>query len=194
MKTRLLRTSLNDHDLYYHMYNDPTMKLFNVIIRDVPLNYTEELSAYFPIVDIKRLHNYENQPWPLISVHLTDNKKAREIFKFEFLFGAKVTVEPRRKKLTVIQCRRCLRFGHHLHVSGLRTPCNNCSGSHESISCESPLPTGAICGESHQAFDKACPIYIGLTSKLSAKYSAFLDNPIPNSIPNTQTKKEEGRG
>lgn len=161
---RILRNQINSKGLQFHTYNDPGVKLLNVIIRDDPSSYTceeirEELEkSISDIHSVTRLYDNDKNPWPLVAVSITDNSQGNKIFDIQSLFSAQIRIETRRRSLAPIQCKFCRRFGHLKKKCGLQAVCPKCSENHLAKGCKATSLTCANCQGEHMATRNECPI------------------------------------
>lgn len=76
-------------------------------------------------------------------------------------------------KPTVLQCFRCLSFGHIAKACTSERKCRHCAGTHESQKCDATAKTCANCGGAHSATDFVCPQYAAKLVEKEAKTVSY---------------------
>lgn len=60
----------------------------------------------------------------------------------------------------VVQCFKCLRYGHSQKQCRGKLRCPNCSEEHDKVNCHSPVPKCIYCKEEHISTSKNCPEFL----------------------------------
>lgn len=152
----------------HHTYRDPTQKTFSVVIKDLPITYSEEeifneLSKNFGVLKVVRLFGRERKPLTTVAVDLTDNENNKAILKINQFIYSIVRVQIRIKSKTPIMCKNCQTFGHSQANCGRRPRCVRCLESHHYSQCDKPkhnnVPKCVNCSGEHTANYKGCKAY-----------------------------------
>lgn len=161
----LLRKHLSTKGLYYHTYRDPTKTTISVVLRNVPISYSEQeileelVKKSLPVITVIRLTDSNRKPWPLCAVTLTKSAESRAIYELKELFNAIITVEERRHRPGPVQCRGCQLFGHTKKNCGNPPRCGKCAGPHATAECSSTDTKCSLCGKAHRSSSRDCEIY-----------------------------------
>ncbi|KAI5706013.1 hypothetical protein M8J75_004026 [Diaphorina citri] len=167
---------LDSKNLQYHSYRLPQDKTIDVVIKHLPVAFTDqEVADELQIIGFKdfklmRVWDREKKPIPVVSVYL-DRKhdKNKEIFDLSRFMNCVVSVEPKKKSHHIPQCTKCQRYGHTKNYCKLSPRCLFCSLPHPSSECEKKkedsIKVCANCGENHTANFKGCAYYSELRKK-----------------------------
>ncbi|KAI5727956.1 hypothetical protein M8J77_006505 [Diaphorina citri] len=167
---------LDSKNLQYHSYRLPQDKTIDVVIKHLPVAFTDqEIADELQIIGFKdfklmRVWDREKKPIPVVSVYL-DRKhdKNKEIFDLSRFMNCVVSVEPKKKSHHIPQCTKCQRYGHTKNYCKLSPRCLFCSLPHPSSECEKKkedtIKVCANCGENHTANYKGCAYYSELRKK-----------------------------
>ena len=165
---------LNLTNKEYHTWAIAPARAQRVIIRGLPSNtlpddILQELkdqgfnpSAVIQLSGVNRETGVKRL-FPLFAA--TFRAKAGEPFTsletLKVLLHCKVTTEAPRDKSGPLQCRNCLRVGHHHDFCKQQARCCSCGGLHPSATCtvnKNDVPTKcANCGGGHSANWGGCP-------------------------------------
>lgn len=177
---RLLVKFFKENNIQYHTFRDPSSKVKNAVIKNVPTDYSDEeiaadLEAQGIIASkVTRLYRKDRSPMPIVAVEVADSLILNELFKITTLFNALVFVELRSKSSSVVRCKRCQLTGHTRNYCHVTPKCAHCSQNHTGTRCPrlaSP-PLCANCQGPHAASDKRCPFY-------AARQAAFASRKTP---------------
>lgn len=166
---------LKNANASYHTYQLPQEKAFRVVIRHLhpstdPVEVTEALTALSYSVRnvVNVLQSGTRIPLPLFFVDLEPKKDNNRIFELKSLLHARISVEEQRVKRDIIQCKRCLQFGHSRTYCNHSTKCARCGESHSTSACEleQSVPRKcALCQGSHSTTYRGCQVYKELRDK-----------------------------
>lgn len=196
---RKLTKFYDDNNLEYHTFRNPDSTVLSVVIRNLPLSFTEreiqdELSKTFSIKKVVRLLNKEKNPIPICVVDLENNEAASEIYNLGKFMHCIVSVEQRRRSKDIPQCTRCQRYGHTKNYCRLQPRCVKCQEHHLYSQCTkrpNEMPTCVNCGENHSANYKGCKYYTELKRKIGSRntqtqYQRQANNNITTAHPSTE--------
>lgn len=138
------------------------------VIRNIDLEFTEDelkqsitpiFGETFNILGVRRLNrkhingnSIEYLPSTTVLVTFKGNNLPSKLAVERVVFG----VEPYIQK--VVQCLKCLRYGHIKDQCKGQERCSNCGGNHDNKLCPSSELYCIICQGNHKATDnKVCP-------------------------------------
>lgn len=164
---RKLTKFFDDNNVRYHTFLAPDEKRLSVIIRSIPISYTDEeifdeLNEHYPVRRVTRLLNRDKFPMPLCAVELDDDEIGQSIFELERFKHAIIEVEPRKKSKEIPQCINCQRFGHTKNYCKLDPRCVKCREYHHFSKCTKTAnapPLCVNCDGEHPANYRGCPYY-----------------------------------
>ncbi|CAG9795104.1 unnamed protein product [Diatraea saccharalis] len=107
-------------------------------------------------------HRNTKQPMPIFYLDIEPKHNNKDIFKINKLKHVKITFEAPYKKLDVLQCKRCQRFGHAKNQWNRPFRCVKCGEDHPTSSCLKRPDTEATCAncqEKHPASYKGYTKY-----------------------------------
>lgn len=174
---RKLTKFYDDNKLEYHTFHNPDNTVLSVVIRNLPLSFTEEeiqdeLSKTFTVKKVVRLLNREKNPIPICAVELENNETASKIYNMDKFMHCIVSVEQRRRPKDIPQCTRCQRYGHTKNYCRLQPRCVKCQEHHLYSQCAkqpNEMPSCVNCGGNHSANYKGCSYYTDLKRKINSK-------------------------
>lgn len=160
---------LNEMESDFHCYQLKEDKSFRVVIRN--LHHTtpaDDIKAELTErgYNVKNVHNAKHpilkSPLPLFFIDLAKEPKSKEIFKEQVLQYTKIKVEEPRVRKEVVQCTRCLAFGHTANYCFHTAKCVKCAEEHPTKDCPYPRSYSSKCANcdgNHPASYKGCTIY-----------------------------------
>lgn len=206
----LLITSscLLKHNLYAFI---PSAKVQRIgIIRNIELDLTDDelqthLKTDCSILQVKRIMKNSKDssgapvktPTRAVKIWFSGQRLPPKVY----LFYTAIVVQP--FQFAVIQCRKCLKFGHIAEQCKGSLTCAVCADKHETQSCIQEVFLCTNCGrDDHPATDRKCPQYIRqkLIKEIMAKencafHEVFLRYPSLNaekrSVPHPQFSASE---
>lgn len=142
----------------FHTYKDPTNKKFSVVFKNIHPSITQEeiyndlKEQYSSLNSVTRLHK-NNEPIPVVAAEFSGQQSIESILRTTQICNLKVKVERRRKTKGIIQCLRCLDFGHTKNNCYNKISCIHCAENHYSVNCPSKNdpPKCRNCEGTHRA-------------------------------------------
>jgi hypothetical protein len=192
---RKLIKHLKKENIIHHTYQPKEERAYRVVIRHLHYSIpTEEIKLELEkaghkvrnIMNIK--HRVTKEPLSLFFVDLEPQQNNKEIFKQEFLYNTKITIEAPKKNYNIIQCMRCQSYGHSKTYCSKPFNCVKCGQSHDTKTCTKPKSTPAkcaLCSGDHPANYKGCTVYKELVASRNRAAKGY------QSIQPQQIKQEE---
>lgn len=182
---RKFRKYCEESNIEFHTYRDPSSKVLSVVIKDIPICYTEqdiiqELKRLeYPVTKVCRLYDKARNPIQIVAVDLVDNPKSKNIFNEDKLMYNIIRVQLRNKPNQPIQCKRCQRFGHTQANCHNVPRCVKCLENHHYSQCqkhEGVAPKCVNCKGDHTANYRGCPEF----KKFAKPYQGQFRRPLTN--------------
>lgn len=157
---------LDESKIDYHTFQLPENKQLSIIIRNLPVNITEQcifnelIEQKFEVTSVTRLQNKFKNPLPIVAVLLS--KPSTGIYSLNRLLHCVVVVEPRRPSKDIPQCTNCQRFAHTKKFCHLPPRCVKCAGDHHYSLCQKSNdtpPKCVNCNSNHPASYRGCTYY-----------------------------------
>jgi hypothetical protein len=171
---RKLKQHLKGKNIIYHTCQLKEERAYRVVIRhlhhSIPTEETKmelEKAGHKARNIMNAKHRVTKEPLSLFFVDLEPQHNSKEIFKLEFLYNTKITVEAPKKTYNIIQCARCQSYGHSKTYCSRPYNCVKCGQSHDTKTCKKPKSTTAkcaLCSEDHPANYKGCTVYRDLVA------------------------------
>lgn len=185
----------DSNNIQYYSYKDPTIKTFSVLIKDIPISYSNEsifnelTKLNFPVQKVYRLYNKNRDPIEICSIELLKTSDSSKIFKLEKLFHSVIKVQSKISTNSPVQCKRCQRYNHTQANCRLSPRCIRCPENHHYSLCNRPKTTPPICVNClgpHTANYRGCKVYKELLTSNNAKFTKFSQqqNRTINNAPN----------
>lgn len=183
---------LKSVDISFHSYQLPQEKAFRVVIRHLhPSTEPEEIREALTQLTFKVrsvvnvLQSGTKIPLPLFFVDLEPGQDNNRIFEVKSLLYTRIRVEEPKTKRDIIQCKRCLRFGHTRTYCNHAVKCARCGESHLTQDCTrgpSEPRICSLCQGNHSSTYRGCQAYKELRSRrhnigLLAKTNKRIDDP-----------------
>jgi hypothetical protein len=159
----------------FHSYQLPQEKAYRVVLRYLhPSTAVEDIAAALESLSfrVRRVVNVLQTgtkiPLPLHFVDLEPDKDNSRIFKISSLLYTRIKVEEPRKKEEILQCKRCLQFGHSRSYCNHTPRCARCGGLHDVNTCQrgaNDKRVCVLCQGDHSSLYKGCQVYKELRSK-----------------------------
>lgn len=179
---------LKSVEVSFHSYQLPQEKAYRVVIRHLhPSTEPEEIrdaltQLSFKVRDVVNvLQSGTKTPLPLFFVDLEPGQDNTKIFDVKSLLYTRIRVEEPKRKRDIIQCKRCLRFGHTRTYCNHAVKCARCGESHSTQDCTrgpSEPRICSLCKGNHSSTYRGCLAYkelrsrrhnIGLLSKMNRR-------------------------
>lgn len=159
----------------YHTFQLQEEKPFRVVIRHLhpstePQEIIEALTAHSHQVRsvVNVLQSGTRIPLPLFFVDLEPKVNNSEIMKLKSLLYTRIAVEEPRVKRDILQCKRCLQYGHSRTYCNHSARCARCGKQHLTSECsQDPNEPRkcALCQGSHSTTYRGCQVYKDLRSR-----------------------------
>lgn len=168
---RKVRKYCEEKSVPYYTYCVQTEKNLSVVIKNVPIIFTEEEiyneleNLNYPIKKVTRLTNREQLPFKVVALELSNSTEGKEIFKLDKLLHCIVKVEIRRKPQGPPQCKKCFTYGHTKNYCTMPPNCGYCAEQHWTKDCKllqstnPPPPICTLCKENHMASSNQCKYF-----------------------------------
>ena len=154
---------------------DPAAKKtdFSVIVRNVPLDYTEcEIEtgikdSYLSLTDVVRF-NKNHTPMPVVKISFSDVKD-RDTLVLQRGITIRDMYLPVQEFVTLrkpTQCFRCQEFGHISTSCTKKQKCGKCASDHSTKDCNSLTIQCANCDAGHNSSSTKCPVFLKAAQKL----------------------------
>lgn len=135
-------------DVQHYYFADISVMPLKVVVRGLPIEgVTVEtiqetvIEKEFQVLKVAQMVSFKtNKKMPLFQTHLTDNPKARKIFKLETLMYYIIKIENYNRPFRSIQCFNCQYFHHSSHNYKMNAKCLKCPENHDYRKC--PLKKG----------------------------------------------------
>lgn len=172
----------------YHTFQLPENKQLSIIIRNLPVNITEQCifneltEQKFEVTSVTRLQNKFKNPLPIVAVLLS--KPSIGIYSLTRLLHCVVVVEPRRPSKDIPQCTNCQRFAHTKKFCHLPPRCVKCAGDHHYSLCQKSNdtpPKCVNCNSNHPASYRGCTYYKDITKNKNKKNDSKNTSRLPRS-------------
>lgn len=156
----------------FHTYQLPDQRAHRIVIKGLHPSTPKEMI----VSDLQQLgyvvrnlavalSKRDRMPLPMFFVDIEPASYNTNIYKVEHLVHSKIKIEEPYKRRTVVQCSRCLNFGHTKTYCRHAHRCIRCGQNHISGSCGKTRDTSATCAncnEKHPANYKGCAVYKNL--------------------------------
>lgn len=178
----------------YHSFQLSQDKAYRVVLRHLnPCTEPVEIQGALEQLSFKVrsvtnvLQSGTRIPLPLFFVDLEPQADNTKIFELNSLLHTRVKVEEPRKKRDIVQCKRCLQFGHTRTYCNHAVKCARCGEQHLTPECKLPSSEPrkcSLCQGNHSATYKGCNVYKELRSKrynhsVLVKANRRIDDPQP---------------
>jgi hypothetical protein len=197
--------------IQYHTYKLATEKTLKVVMRNIPVEYSEEEIARelsdlgYPIQKVQRMKKGSNrQPMPLVLLDLEKTDKAKEVYNLVNFLNLRIKLEPQNRKASAGQCHQCQGFGHSQMNCHADPRCVRCGEGHLTKTCTHTRQMGpatcANCGGPHPANFRGCTYRPGNTRSAPNHYpqpqprAPLLPTPNAWAQPNQSTHKQAPTG
>ena len=179
---------LDESKIDYHTFQLPENKQLSIIIRNLPVNITEQCifneltELKFEVSSVTRLQNKFKNPLPIVAVLLS--KPSAGIYSLNRLLHCVVTIEPRRPSKDIPQCTNCQRFAHTKKFCHLPPRCVKCAGDHHYSLCQKPKdtpPKCVNCNSNHPASYRGCTYYKDISKNKIKKNDNINTSRLPRS-------------
>ncbi|CAB3252036.1 unnamed protein product [Arctia plantaginis] len=164
-----IRANFIENNVSHYTYKLKSERAYRVVLRGLHSSEDTELikKELFELGhEVRHITNVQHkntkQPLPLFYVDLEPKHNNKEIFKINRVNYVKVSFEAPYKKLDILQCKRCQRFGHAKNQCNRPFRCVKCGEEHSTTSCLKRPDTEATCAncqEKHPASYKGCIKY-----------------------------------
>jgi hypothetical protein len=191
---RAIVRHLKTIEMSFHSYQLPNEKPFRIVIRHLhpstePAEITEALTMLsFKVRNVVNvLQAGTRTPLPLFFVDLEPSQDNNKIFDVKTLLYTRIAVEEPRKKQEIVQCKRCLQFGHTRTYCNHAVKCARCGEGHPSSSCTLPATEPrkcTLCEGNHSSTYRGCKVYKDLRNK---RYNNAVLNKANKLISNQQS-------
>jgi hypothetical protein len=166
---------LKSINLNFHSFQLKEEKAYRVVIRHLhpatdPIEIKtalEELSFNVRSV-VNVLQSGTRIPLPLFFVDLEPNLDNKKIFDIHSLLYTRIRVEEPKKKTDIVQCKRCMQFGHTRSYCNHAARCARCGNNHFTSDCKlesSDQRKCILCSGNHSATYRGCQTYKNLRNK-----------------------------
>ena len=164
-----IRANFITNDVSHYTYKLKSERAYRVVLRGLHSSEdTEQIKQQLfelghevrQITNV--IHKNTKSPLPLYYVDLEPKHNNKEIFNIKQINRVKITFEAPYKKLDILQCKRCQRFGHAKNQCNRPFRCVKCGEEHPTTSCLKRPDTDATCAncqEKHPASYKGCTKY-----------------------------------
>lgn len=158
---------LEEKNVPFHTYPLPGEGLTKLVLKGLSNGVTIEdifkglEEKNFPptkIIQLKRKGS--SQLIPLFICLFPPEASAQEILKINRLCYTCVSWSKYKNNAKVIQCYRCLEFGHFSNTCFSIERCLKCGENHRNDQCMATNPRCANCNQSHRANSEECPVLI----------------------------------
>ncbi|KAF0707197.1 Uncharacterized protein FWK35_00039261 [Aphis craccivora] len=179
---------LDESKIDYHTFQLPENKQLSIIIRNLPVNTTEQcifnelIEQKFEVTSVTRLQNKFKNPLPIVAVLLS--KPSIGIYSLTRLLHCVVVVEPRRPSKDIPQCTNCQRFAHTKKFCHLPPRCVKCAGDHHYSLCQKSNdtpPKCVNCNSNHPASYRGCTYYKDISKNKNKKNDSKNTSRLPRS-------------
>lgn len=179
---------LDESKIDYHTFQLPENKQLSIIIRNLPVNISEQcifnelIENKFDVTSVTRLQNKFKNPLPIVAVLLS--KPSTGIYSLTRLFHCVVIVEPRRPSKDIPQCTNCQRFAHTKKFCHLPPRCVKCAGDHHYSVCQKSNdtpPKCVNCNSNHPASYRGCTYYKDISKNKNKKNDSKNTSRLPRS-------------
>jgi hypothetical protein len=195
---------IRSNGLIGHTFTPKDSKCYRIVIKN--LHHTTPHEAINEAVEatnnkvkgeiINARYGPDKTPTSTFFVNIEPSVNNPAAKKIEYIYNQKVKIEDPRKSKGIVQCQRCLQYGHSKNNCMRPYQCVKCAGPHKSSDCKKDRATPATCGLcscDHPANYKGCQIYKDLLARRNKNSSprvrppaqttpasTAMDNPIPN--------------
>lgn len=151
----------------------------HVIVREVPIDYTEEeiRNRLDPeinkdITSIGRIKGLNGKAAPLIRIICSTEDLAKSLISNGLLLGnRKLAVEAAKPQYNPLRCYNCSRYGHHSSTCQNEQCCAFCGYGHRTTQCENKNNLAEhYCincnSTAHNSRDRNCPVHLEEVRKL----------------------------
>lgn len=172
---RLLVHRLRELGRSFHSYQLENEKAYRVVLRHLhPSIEPDEIKTELERLSFKVrsvtnvLQAGTRIPLPLFFVDLEPDDDNARIFTVNSMLYTRIKVEEPRKKNDLVQCKRCMQFGHTRGYCNHPPICARCGAPHYTGDCNrnrDDLRICAHCQGNHSSTYKGCMAYKELRSK-----------------------------